>query len=78
MRISQTQHKRSVPETSLSVFVQRRERSGCKAEVDEKPHSLIFNIEVRQKQHWSFLGRVSEHGLDKAGSFGEPEFTYDK
>jgi hypothetical protein len=37
MRISQTQHKISVTKTSPSVFVQRRERSGSKAEVDEKP-----------------------------------------
>ena len=70
--------QKSVPKTSSCVFVQRRERSGCKADVDEKPHSLIFYIEVRQKQHSSFLGRVSEHGLDKAGNFGEPQFTYGK
>jgi len=62
----------------MQCFFQRRERSGCKADVDEKTHSLIFNIEVRRKQHSSFFGRVSEHGLDKAGNFGEPQFTYGK
>lgn len=78
MRISQATYKRSIPQTSYSVFVQRRERSGSKADVDEKPREPIFTVEVNQKQRMSFLGRVNEHGLDKAGNFGEPEFTYGK
>ena len=75
MRISQAKYKKSVPNISPSVFVQRRERSGCKADADEKPRQPLFFVESNQKQRLSFLNRVSEHGLDKAGSFGEPEFT---
>jgi len=78
MRISLTNYKRSIPQRSYSVFVQCRERSGSQADVDEKPREPIFIVEVNQKQRMSFLGRVNKHGLDKAGSFGEPEFTYGK
>ena len=72
MRISQAKYKKSVPNISPSVFVQR---SGCKADADEKPRQPLFFVESNQKQRLPFLNRVSEHGLDKAGSFGEPEFT---
>ena len=39
---------------------------------------LGFDAESILRQHSPFLDRVSEHGLDKAGNFGEPEFTFGK
>ncbi len=39
---------------------------------------LVFYAESILRQHSPFLDRVSEHGLDKAGNFGEPEFTFGK
>ena len=49
-----------------------------KAEAGETLHKKISDVEVNQKQQLSFLNRISEHDLDKAGNFGEPEFTYGK
>jgi len=51
-------------------------RKDTKAEAVETLHKQIFDVAVNQKQRMSFLDRVNEHGLDKAGDFGEPEFAY--
>jgi hypothetical protein len=37
-----------------------------------------YSMLNQTRQQLSFLNRVSEHGLDKAGNFGEPEFMYSK
>jgi hypothetical protein len=53
-------------------------RKDKKAEAGETLHKQMSDVKSNQKQQLSFLNRVSEHGLDKAGDFGEPEFTYSK
>ena len=53
-------------------------RKDTKAEAVETLHKQIFDVKSNQKQQLSFLNRVSEHGLDKAGDFREPEFMYSK